>query len=1354
MHHPKGHATLMIVGLLAVAVLAWKPVAASAEAGNRATAVFAREQRGTESLHIAGLPPLLPYDELVAAELLLSRRAHLLAGDPFRFPPRVPGTFRFSIGDPPNFAITVVEQDFLECSDAAFVNLMGYFRAYSSLAVANRSDLGVIHRGTAAMAAYSQWYDTDLACSPVALEEVAAYYLIKALNGRRSIGIPPTVPSVRRCLSQFYGGLPQADECLGASVRLLVDPPERVHDDTPRTAVKRDEIALPLRVIAKVLAPRMAVDPSQSDQPPPVAIRTASDRIVSTIISHPEDFSHLPGVYRLLRRCRAVAAGHDPVGVARKEMGLPTVETKDAREIAAELTSLAAIWRSWLDKEAKARKKGRWGIFSKPTVEGDPYAVAELAALLIDHSPTYAKKVRVPVAENADLAVEAILQATREALHEDRDLAGLFDTYGWPEIEIISNVHAPTGMVLQLQWTVKRHRNQVDQVVLQMEDAFSRGGSGLPIEPGLAIDQNLPVCRPNIGSPPESFPLSNLQSGDFLESVADLEPGPKPPSSQRRWHQVAEIKRFGSNAVIRLKIGDTDTLTGTVTQEVWGQLSSRGQADWDWRTLEELLPGDTVCHAKKGPCAVTGVFREHPAGEFLRMTLAGSDHTHVNGFIVKCKNDPIKADPKHGILHDSVILLAEDEGGRKTEAIGKIDANLAARRFVPCVGFSTATAKVTRQKDMLIDVAPEPNDVIYRIAYLLGDQRQTIAAAHSHGFWVERGRKPGLVEAHNIIVGDQLVRDEEGSPLAEVVAVSIEKAPKGQSWDLCHPRLLRTTWVQANGVLVHTAERDVDLPGVLPEVAITLAIHAAEGSSGWHVGPRVSLVDLRPIAPLKSLRPEELPSQTPYRPEDPFHLLLTCWPGGPAALSQSDEFMPQAISGLGNAVTGDIMHIVTDGGKALDCATGTRLWRRTDEIDKGRVRIRTVRARELAAGDQILVLGADSGAPATVFEAIRSADLIDASDKRPEMGYFEIYLPALDKGPNEEVNKARKPYDNIFANGFLVSIQNKEKEEKDLWQASKVSGNDHGATNGIHDGRIVGRPGRATSDMGGTPVISVVSATEQPHGNVFRFDDGDLKQFERSYAVLEKAMADFMTKPPRVPEDPARLARFGRFAQACLPNPALEVSTALSPTSLKASFIQVYCQYRALLLSSGHPDALTAMARVAVPFSYMLYESGGPVVAEALLSDLLTVQMRLALRPRTGFAVWADRKLLVRPTVQFAMELMQMDAVVAPEADGEARPAAMRYWSVSWSAHTWSVLLTHRIEDGEVNADVFSTSDKTDQKVLLWNLLLQMDHRAGGVQMIDGYITRGFQQGTEFEGRVRRDFAPANRPDEVPAPER
>jgi hypothetical protein len=262
-----------------------------------------------------------------------------------------------------------------------------------------------------------------------------------------------------------------------------------------------------------------------------------------------------------------------------------------------------------------------------------------------------------------------------------------------------------------------------------------------------------------------------------------------------------------------------------------------------------------------------------------------------------------------------------------------------------------------------------------------------------------------------------------------------------------------------------------------------------------------------------------------------------------------------------------------------------------------------------------------------------------------------------------------------------------------------------------------------------------------PEDPSFRFAADDRARFDHSLDALEAEVEAFLGGSPTLPNEDARRRRWSRFAAACLETANREARDVLTTESLRAAY-DSYLATRSVLLGSGQPAALADLAHAGVPLAYMLHDAGGVKAGRLLLGDLLTLQMRLVLQPRSGPALWR-RDLLCRETLLYAIEHGRLD-VNAPQNKANGGAAAP-YWGVSIPCAHWVDLLQARVGDGWIHKDVLTETESGDQQALLWNLQLQLDQWAGRGEVLSGFVAPGFQPGREFTGRFAEKFGPSRR---------
>jgi hypothetical protein len=1284
----------------------------------RAVRVLEREQqilRAGFVKPVPGLPRLLSLEESTQALKNWPETLNLLSRRPTEAGPPVPGSFRFGLDPEADCPVWVVEDDLMKLPVPAFMNAVAFLRALQGRARAYGRP-GPLSQGLAAAESCDLLYQTSWAWSLADREEAAAWYLLVALNGGKFIGLNPGGGEVRSLLGRFYGR-GENDPVVKAATSLLLDPPAQRIRRPGRRDLPDDPDEPPFR-LERILAPEVrGVFQRESGAR---RFREGAARLVEEITEAvrkgPKAYGHLAFRYRLLRNLRAVAAGREAVVAARaraKGGPLPTAEKPDPTA-PRRLAALCETWVSWFEAEVKRRGNGKRALAAPRAVSWDPYALSELFALVIEHSVPYAELVRVPVAEGKVSKRKDLEDRVKAAFKADPFLERLCDRFGAPIVEVVPDPAAPTGQALVLRWElVPPGGGTRGEVLLQFEAAFSRGGSGLPVEPGLADSQSIPACAA-LADAPVPVRLRALTPPALVETVAGLKKGPDDPPRQFRWHPVARKRSFDMALAVVVTLGKHGQIAGTASQEVWGRTA--GASDWDWAALGMLVPGDQVWSVKFGACPVTAVRLVPASSSFTRLTLAGNDNTSINTFVVRCNLDPVVVQARHGIEASTPVPVPGPGPGARVVPLGKIKLDPARRQFVRLDGFSQATAEVVRRKDLLVKLTPDHIEVLYEIVYTVDGKTGSIRTAYSHGFLAVRNGRKVEVAAHDLIVGDDLVVREEAASTARVTRIAIVTAPAGQSFELVHPRLLRCAWIHA-GVLVHADRYKAQQPGLLPSSRISLARQPGGAAGPWRVGKAVAVSGLR--------AGEEA---------------LGCWPGASIMRSQFGEFLGRRVDRVSSDVSADMVRLITGRSQQLTCAAGTLFWRQEGEPEQKRVHIKTVKAAALRKGDKILALKSGDGPAALEMVTIVSTDLIDAFEHLPEKGFFEICLPELTESKSVPVATFEKRYDNLFANGLLVALAAGEYQEKDKIPPSPLPGKDgpgkkarparQGVVTGKRPEPVIPTPESPLREVALEGIIVDPRARPLP-----RFDAGEVALLQRSLDTLNRAFRELLKKelPPPV-SSLEQEDRWDRFARAFLPAPFQDRRRALRKELLLASF-QLYADYRRLLIQTGHPDGLRAAARIGIPLSYIFHDCGGPEVARLLLNDLLTFEMRLALRPGKGEALWRQEGL-VRDSVRYCLEYARLDTLVEEKGGS----AAARFWGVTWACESWADLLAARVKDGDLHQDVLNPKTRSTEGVMLYNLLVQMDRHSGVGGPVVAFLGKDFRPGTEFEGEVAQRF--------------
>jgi hypothetical protein len=1291
-----------------------------------AEAVLERwEHTSIPSRLITEIPAILPPEVGRDAARLLGRgKPHLVAvtAPPAETPK--PGVAWYRLR---GAAVELDEATFEGLTTPSFQNKVLYLILLQQLAGELKALPGPLYQGAAQLAAADFLYRTDRAFSSEAKEEAAAYYLLQALNGGASLGLAPASDTVRPLLSRLYAGRSLSSTQVDAALRYLLDPPPAVVPSPEgRNAVHRPEHRETFALL-RVLAPE-ATDEDLHAGRFSAACRESARQVLAQVEGRPDAFAHLPARYRLVRACWLVAYGRDPIVAARKRLNLDVAEADDAGAIAARTAALRRRWRAWFEDEVGLRGKHPGSALrSRDAVYFDPHALAGLAELYVLTSEPFATRLLVPLADDEDLPTAALQEAVRAALHDDDDLRRLFDEFGRPEATVREVAAPQAGKVFELHWTLSARgpdgKEATDHVWLQALNGAPSGGSGKPTEPGILEEQRVPT-RTTIAAPgPADTLWKNIGESSFVEAIVGLTPGEDPPPKRTRWYLVAGKRRFAGLPAVRLTMGAQGTLTGTASQEVWCRPAAGRR--FGWVPLGDARVGDLVAQLHGGACPVTGFVRVRPAPgtplTYVRPTLAGADHASANGFVVRTEYRPLPEQSRHGLLAETPILVGK-AGAETTVPIGRLEVDASKRRFVRLPGYSTLTAQVHRRDDLLILLTPDRIDALHRIVYQIPGEAgvRSIGVGHSHGFCVKGREFP--VAAHELSEGDELVRDEKDVPPAKVVAVLVEECPVGNPWRLIHPKLLRCTWIHANGILTHTDQRDAQVVGLVEGSRIAVTTPPADASARYQVAGQPAI--------------ERLAVADPARPDARVDLLLTADAGASVSLSKTGEFMPQAVAGLERAITADLVEITTAGGKKLRCAAGTDLWRQSGPEHDRRTPIQSVAACELHRGDRVVALAVSAGDAALAFDLVSGVEVLDAFTTHPDLGYAELYRLRLFPSSIPMIARHQADYQNVFAEGLMVSLATRPKEQLDLWTGFHGTGHDSGNTPGQVARQVVGPfkpviPARSLDRALGVSSNLGDPLPEPP----LEFSPADRAEFQRSLEALRQAVEALLARGVRPPADPRR---WERFAAACLADGDRDADHVLSADSLRGWF-ETYTSVRQFLLDHGKRSTLGPVAGAGWPFAYLLLEAGGPEAGRLAVADLLTLQMRLCLRKELNTGLWRDETARVRDTVRFAIEFESL-ADAGRGAAARLRTPAQRFWDVGWAAPGWSDLLADHVALGHVHPDVLARTPDGRQEVVLWNLALQLDHRAGRRQRLTGFLHHDFEAGTEFEGEIRARY--------------
>jgi len=1336
---------------------------------------------------------LFTFETAQSLRWLALREGNLLAWPPFQVKPMIRDPFAYRVLSNGKFPVQVVEEHLIDLPAPAFLNALIYLRTLQSLAKKTGEVPCPYFQGVGSLAAASMYYPTNQAWSVAAKEEAALCYLFVALRpkatlpiaalrleneGQASEAAKETIRSyVRDGLSELYAGRENRQQLIGKSAGKILE--KSSSSESATTDTEKDEQETPDQhfQLLEVLAPGIP-NAAHHNEPLDPALRTKAGAMVRSILENRKGFRHLPSVFRLLRHLETVAAGRFPTVLARTEAGMPVAENLDARSVERYLDGLRRICFGWFKEEVQLRGGGKLPMRSPQSVNWDPHSLIELMGLLITTSAEFGR-LRVQLHENPNRSAEEVVKLVEDAFATDLQIRQLSEQHLAPIVEVVPCKAAPTGLALILRWEQELDGKTFILGKLFFEDAFSRGGSGIPSPPGIAFQQQVRVCIGGFTNLPRSGNVEQVEPGDFVESLGAVPPGRAAPKPSSRWHEVVDTRQFQSNKRIELFFEGHPSLRlcGTPSQEVWARRSVAAESPWDWIPMATLRPGNHVYHTHHSGVVIQRIGRaaskqgehdrsgEMDQSDYVRFVIAGSNHTHVNGFVVRCETKRVVAESKHGLLVGATDLLLFDEAGRECmRDIGSVDASQENKQFRQIIGYNTDAAKVARRKDLLINNSDDQREVIYWIAYEIDGRRRALGMGHSHGFCVVGEEEP--VAAHEIAVGDQLVRDEKDSSPARVTGVAIEEAPAGKKWSVRHPRLLSSEWLNATGVspddetdsgnapgygvLVHTDERRI-LAGLPKSTRVALALPPTGGDPGgqWRVGQQV------PFGGVRTFQLDRVDD-----PDHKFHMLLTCNPEAERRLVGGHAFVPQLVSEFRRTISGDLLLFTTETGRHLRCGPGTMIWSPKGDVRQKALVLETVEARHFRVGRYVMVLPPDSPTPRLTPEKVTSICWLDAFsglagddighelpanvktelEKAKQQGYFGLLMGRLYKPRIFTIEWAEKDYNNIFAEGVLISLAYREYKLRDWWEGYHGAGDSPGASGSSGAGENVGRivKGGKISD---SPVLSPsLSGTPSDLKGrpAYQFTEADRKILRSSLDRLQRGMDEFLARGPRPQMSAGRQQRFQRFITICVRPDYRSLPKALGSPALAGAYMQ-YTEYRACLLKMGHPEALPALTRVGVVLAYLLYEADGP--GHEILDDLLNVQLRLVLRPDSGETVWSNTQTLVRDTVRFALEYSMFDKEDTATAGISTARRTAKYWDASWTPNEWRSLLLDQIQAGQLHSDVLAepAGDLGRQRVLLWNLLLQLDHRSDMSQVLQAFVSDDFMPGTEFGGEGFRN---------------
>ncbi len=229
-------------------------------------------------------------------------------------------------------------------------------------------------------------------------------------------------------------------------------------------------------------------------------------------------------------------------------------------------------------------------------------------------------------------------------------------------------------------------------------------------------------------------------------------------------------------------------------------------------------------------------------------------------------------------------------------------------------------------------------------------------------------------------------------------------------------------------------------------------------------------------------------------------------------------------------------------------------------------------------------------------------------------------------------------YDTVFAadpgatgDMFLVSACVTEPDEtRDLDVPGPGDGDGIGKTKSDTDSATTGpnnKPKEAGTIIDAPTITGNLESPEKtPH---FDFGPGDRTKFNESLKALDDAKAEFSKNGVRAPSDESR-RHWNSFTAACLNSTSqgAKIEEVLTKETL-IDTLDLYTQYRDFLMGSGRPGSLRAMAKIGVPLAYMFRDAGAEYVSDALLDDLVGVQLRICLRAPEQ---WHPKRLLAGST--------------------------------------------------------------------------------------------------------------------------
>jgi hypothetical protein len=1305
-------------------------------------------------------PRVLPRSA-TALERFLSARPQYFVLPAQAAPPWSASTFRheWTTQSPP--AVRVVEADLLNLPAPALFQASLYLSATAEMNTRLGAQPGPYLNALSTLYALQIPYATNQAWSLNPLDETATFYVLEALDktpfdfkllgtgASPAVNVPGITAFLDARLQRLYAGDSDLPTLVAAQRARLMDatsvaPPAADVGADPSKLYPL-ESALGAYRLEELLAPLVAAgDGGMSD-----AFRTRLLAIRDELVKNPLAYPHLPSRLRAISALQNFTATSALFEFAKRPEALAAANEKST--VVAEAEAIRHTAFEAFEAEVKLRGGSKFVLPTADTVGWDPYAVTELTSLAIETSSPWAKQVRVYVDDlESNASAADIVKHCELAWREDKLLTEIGTRYGKPDFEVLDfpDTKSERGLICTWNLKVRNEGNVVARVKLFSTTALGQGGAGGggdPSPPGIAVNQSLPVRAGNFEVVATPTLIEKLKPGDYVESFTGLTSGSAPPTPGRIWVETLKNDEFQVNRSVEIRWGpEADArLRGTTSQEVWARRKENGRP-WGWYSLSRLRAGDFIWHTAHGELPITAIGLSKTEVNCRRLLVGGAEpNTHVHQVIVHCDNEMRLDKALHGILADTKVgdtevtiydptstAIPPLEVGRP---ISTLAASLEESKLVRLPGFNTDTDAVLRRADLLINNSDDKTQVVYWVVFKTSDGAiGKVGTARSHGYLVLRGTGRAIVPAHEIVAGDRLADGENGHVVVTHIAIEQFDAPVC----LKHPRLLRGEWFQSRvagkvGPLLHTDVRPLDRLGVLAESKIALSFSNASTAEEWNVDPAQTV----PIKNLAVFDPQAANSGN-------FHLMLACNPGGTSAPSRIGAFMPRTAHRVYRDVVADVIEVRVDGGRVLRCAPKTRLWRQASEAGGDKTAFATTEAKELKPGNRILMLRPDAGPADLRIETVMSVKFLDAFQEHPARPYFELRYLMFSESPVAAIAELQRRYRSFFAEGFLIGPAEKA-EQRDLFEKQNGGGGGEGGEGpgGTGNGTDGGGPGQTDLDRSGDVVGRKIEPLELAQNPIhepsitgrleplsglppLKYSDHDREYFRRSLARLQAAQAAFRAKPPplKIRSSPAEAQRFSKFREVC------ELSKnddLIFSNEAIAAVVSRYLEWRSLLIGSGHPAALAGIAEEGVKGAYLLSVAGGP--AKELLDDVVMLHMRSVLsRDRS----WWTAPTQTRALMAFALEFQAFDELTKdPE-----KPSLERFRAVRISCGEWRDLVDQLIAESAINKDVrFQETSSTAPYVLGWNLLLQLDQRAGRpVPLHHGFVTDGMKRGTEF----------------------